>query len=147
MKIILLQDIKGKGKKNEIKDIANGYAKYLITKSLAIPVTKGSVNKLNNQLKEETVLEKEKITKFENIKNKLEKETLIFYVKTGQQDQVFGTISTKQIVSKLQKKGYDIDKKKIQIKNLINTLGTTSININLYKNISATLKIKIEKEK
>ena len=145
MRVILLQDVKKQGKRNDIIDVKDGYGSYLINNRLAVLETKGSSKVLKKQTEEAALEEYLLIKDCETIKNKLEKMTLNFEVNAGKNGQVFGQISTKQIVSELKKKGFDIDKKKIKLDVPINTLGTTNVKIILHKKVEATLKIHLEK--
>ena len=146
MKVIFLKDLRGKGKKGEIKEFKNGYANnYLIKNGYAIALTEQSLSKYNRDqqhLKEENEQNKEIALKE---KTKLEKEELVFKVQTGAEDKVFGKISQKQIKDKLEKMGYNIEKKQVLIKNDISSLGYHDVEIVLYKEISAIIKIKLEK--
>jgi len=134
MKVIFIKDLKNQGKKNEIKEVSDGYAtNFLIKNGYAVKYTKTSNERLNNDL-EKNRQEDEKNKENANIlKNKLEKETIKFIVKTGANGKVFGNISSKQISEELTKKNYNIDKKKIQIDNPLNTLGCHYVEIELYK--------------
>lgn len=145
MRIILLEDVKKQGKKGDVLTVKDGYGMYLINNNLAVKETKGSIDVLNNQKKEAKKIEDNKIKEANLLKEKLENLKLVFKVKTGENDKVFGTISTKQIASSLEEKGLKIDKKKIIIETPINTLGTTNVKINLHKKISAILKIELQK--
>ena len=109
--------------------------------NIALQLTKVLKKQTEEALLEENLLIKE----CENVKNKLEKLTLNFKVNTGKNGQVFGQISTKQIVSELKKKGFDIDKRKIRLDVPINTLGTTIVKVLLHKKVEANLKIHLEK--
>ena len=112
MKVIFIKDVKGKGKEGDIKEVSDGYAtNYLIKNKLAVPVTNTSVNRLNNEIKEKEIKEKKEIKRCEEIKKELGKKTLVFKVKTSDQNKIFGSISSKQIILELGKMGYDIDKK------------------------------------
>ena len=145
MRVILLQDVKKQGKKNDIIEVKDGYGTYLINNKLAVLETKGSSKVLNKQ-KEEAALEESLLLKeCEDIKKKLEKTTLNFKVNTGKNGQVFGQISTKQISDELKKKGFDIDKRKIKLDVPINTLGTTNVKVILHKKVDAILKIHLQK--
>ena len=145
MRIILLEDVKKQGKKGDVLTVKDGYGMYLINNNLAVKETKGSIDVLNNQKKEAKKIEDNKIKEANLLKEKLENLKLVFKVKTGENDKVFGTISTKQIASSLEEKGLKIDKKKIIIETPINTLGTTNVKINLHKKINAILKIELQK--
>ena len=145
MRVILLEDVKKQGKKGDVLTVKDGYGMYLINNNLAVKETKGSIDVLNNQKKEAKKIEDNKIKEANLLKEQLENLKLVFKVKTGENDKVFGTISTKQIASSLEEKGLKIDKKKIIIETPINTLGTTNVKINLHKKINAILKIELQK--
>lgn len=147
MKIIFLKDVKGQGKKDEIKEVKDGYAQnYLIKNGYAIKYTNRSSEILSNQIKDRNQKEEALIKECEKIKSKIEKETFLFKVKTGKEDRVFGSISTKQISDELNKKGYNIDKKKIIIDVPISSLGTHNVKINLHSKVEATIKVNLIKE-
>ena len=98
MKVILLQDVKKQGKKDQIIDVSDGYANnYLIKNNLAVLYSKRSSEVLNKQIEKRNDILNEYIDKCNDIKNKLENKEIVFKVKTGAQDRVFGTISIKQI--------------------------------------------------
>lgn len=146
MKVIFIKDLKGQGKKGEIKEVKDGYANnYLIKNGYAVAKTKTSTQILERQNAESALSETLEIKECEKIKKQLEKDKLTFKVKVGKGDQVFGQISTKQIVSSLKEKGYDIDKKKIKLTDPINSLGITNVEIALHKKVIATLKIELTK--
>ena len=143
MRVIFVKDLKGKGKTGEIKEVKDGYAKFLIKEGYAVQETKGSLKHLetqNEKKKQEDIKARAEATK---LKKQLEKEKISFVVKTGEKDKVFGSISAKQIKEKLEK--YDIDKKQILLKNSLSSLGFHEIEINLYKDINAKLKIELKK--
>ncbi len=145
MRVILLEDVKKHGKKGEIVTVKDGYGMYLINNNLAVKETLGSRKVLNMQNEKALKEEEELIKECNLIKNKLEKMTLEFKVKTGKNDQVFGTISTKQIADELKKKGFDIDKRKIKLDIPINSLGVTNVKILLHKKVDAIIKVKLSK--
>jgi large subunit ribosomal protein L9 len=146
MRIILLEDVKKQGKKNDVITVKDGYGMYLINNKLAVKETKGSSMILQKQTEEALEKEEKLIKECENVKNKLEKLTLKFMVNTGKSDQVFGQISTKQIADELKNKGFDIDKRKIKLKDSINTLGTTVVDVALHKKVMAKLKVNLQKK-
>ena len=140
MKIILIDNVKGTGKKNEVKEVKDGYGSFLIKNKKAVLYSTKSNEVLNTQIKDRNDKEEQLILECTNIKNKLEKDTLEFLVKTGNDGKVFGSISSKQISEELKKKGYNIDKKLIDRENL-NTLGSHTVTINLHKKVVAHLNV------
>ena len=146
MKVIFLKDLKGQGKKDEIKEVKDGYAEnFLIAKGYAVKLTEQSLSKFNRDKAKEKDLDDKNREEALKIKEIIEKEELIFKVKTGEADKVFGSISPKQIKEELDKKGYSIDKKDILLDHPIQSLGYHDIKIILYKEVIATIKVKLEK--
>ncbi len=147
MKVILLQDVKKQGKKDQVIEVSDGYANnFLIKNKLAIAYTKGSSQVLNKQLETKQNQEDKLIKECQKITEELKPKTIKFKVKTGKDDQVFGTISSKQIHEELKKLGYDIDKKKIILDHHIDSLGTHLVNLNLHKKVTAQIKVELIKQ-
>ena len=144
MKIILIDNVKGTGKKDEVKEVKDGYGSFLIKNKKAVLYSTKSNEVLNTQIKDRNDKEEQLILECTNIKNKLEKDTLEFLVKTGNDGKVFGSISSKQISEELKKKGYNIDKKLIDRENL-NTLGSHTVTINLHKKVVASVRVELIK--
>lgn len=148
MKVIFIKDVKGQGKKNEIKEVSDGYGKnFLINKGYAVLATPTSLKKLNQEkLLNKQKIEKEKQEALE-IKEKLSNINLKFKVKTGEHDKVFGSVSVKQIVAELKNKGFNIDKTMFKSNENLSYLGFHNVEIELYKGIDAILKVELVKEK
>ena len=144
MKVIFLKDLKGQGKKGEIKEVSDGYAmNFLIKKGYALRKTEGSLNKLKEEIKESHELDLKNREDAIKLKEKLEKITIEFKVKSSKDGRMFGSISNKQIKEELTKLGFNIDKKQIETTN-INSLGMHLVNVVLYKEIKASLKVHTE---
>ena len=143
MQVIFLKDLKGQGKKGDIKEVSDGYAiNYLIKNGYAVKYTKTSSDRLDRDL--ENIKEKEAsdIKEANKIKSKLDKEKLKFIVKCNN-GKVFGSISSKQIAEELNNKGYNIDKKKIKIDGSISSLGHHLVKVELHKKVIGELDIEL----
>lgn len=143
MKVILKDNIKSIGKKDEVINVSDGYARnYLFAKDLAVEATPGNLAKL--QTKKESVAFKKGQEKeeAEKIAEKLAKITLDFKVKAGENGKIFGGISSKEIAEKLEK-DYQIkvDKKKIDLKEPIKILGIKRVDIKLFEGVVGTVKV------
>lgn len=147
MKVIFLKDVKKQGKKNEIKEVSDGYAtNYLIRNGLAVKYTKLSSELLDNQLANDQIMEEKNIKEAEKLKEKIENETIVFKVQTGKNDKVFGSISSKQISERLEQLGYHIDKRKIVLKESLVNVGIFYVDIQLYKKIVGKLRVQLVKK-
>ena len=146
MEVIFIKDLKNQGKKGQIKNVKDGYAEnYLIKNGYAVKKTKENLSKLNHEMAKKEQADAENKKNAQELKEKLVKETLEFTVKTGAGDKVFGSISVKQIKDELQKKGYFIEKSMIEIPSPIASLGFHNVNINLYPEITAVIKVHVIK--
>jgi len=146
MKVILLEDVKGKGKKNEVIEVSDGYGNnFLIKNKLAVLYTKGSKNVLEKELDIKQKKEDALVCELNEIKKKLENKDIKFKVNTGIQDRVFGNISTKQICEELKKKGFNIDKKCIKTSGNIDSLGVHKVLIELHKKVSFFINVVVDK--
>lgn len=146
MKVIFIKDLKGQGKKGEIKEVKDGYGEnFLVKKGYAIIATDGNLKQFNTQKEKEKLEETLLIKDCEVLKEKIEKLNIKIKVKTGAMDRVFGSVSTKQINEELKKLGIDIDKNKIKIDSPIQSLGTHIVHVLLHKQVIADLKINLVK--
>ena len=146
MKIILLEDVKNVGKKGNILEVADGYARnFLIRNKLAVEATTQSKAILEQQKQQKIDQEKEDVKNAEALKVKLSELTLVFPVKTGENGKVFGSVSSKQIGEALLKKHKTtIDKRKILDEGPFNTVGFYNVQIELHKQVIATIKIQLK---
>ncbi len=146
MKVILLKDVKSQGRKDDIINVSDGYANnYLIKNKLAVAYTETSKKILDKQIQIRNDEEAKIVANLTEIKNKLNDKIIEFKVKTGKDDRVFGTVSSKQISDKINELGYDIDKKCILIDTPLSSLGTYKVKIKLHKKVEFNINIKIIK--
>lgn len=145
MKVILLQDVKKQGKKDQVINVSDGYANnFLIAKGLAVPYTESNKNKLERDLDKKAKAEEQLVEDMTELKGVLEKINIKFKVKTGKDGRMFGTISSKQISDELKKLGYDIDKRKISCDHTIESLGTHVVDVELHKKVIAKINVNVE---
>ena len=146
MKVILLQDVRKQGKKDQIIDVSDGYAKnFLIKNGLAVALTNTSKERLSKELDLKKQEENENIEKCKEIAKQLEEKEIHIKVKTGDKDKVFGSVSSKQICDELKKIGINIDKKKISLDYALDTLGTHVVKVNLHKKVVGEIKVVLVK--
>ena len=143
MKVILLADIKGVGKKDEIINASDGYARnFLFPKNLAVEANSENMSKLKAKNDSNAYKKSVERQEAEKIAEKLKGILLKITVKSGENGKIFGSITSKEIADNLkQQYKIDIDKKKIELKEPIKTLGSFSVNIKLYEGVIGTLKI------
>lgn len=147
MEVIFIKDLRGQGKKGDIKNVSDGYAKnYLIKNGYAVLKTKEELVRLEKANANKLAEDKANKEKAKELKKKLDEVTIEFKVKTGEYDKVFGSISVKQIKEELNKLGYKIDKNQIMLEVPISILGFHKVEVELYSNIKANIKVHLIKE-
>lgn len=147
MKIILLEDIKKQGKKDDIIEVADGYGMHLIRNKQAVEASKGSVKILDKQKEAKKISAAKEEEEAIKIKNILEKKPLNFQLSVGKDGKVFKSISNKQIIDRIQSEyNIKVDKKKFKHKDNINVLGVTNVDVELYKGVIATIKVAIKEQ-
>ncbi len=140
MKVILKSDVKKVGKKGEIVDVADGYARnFLIARGLAVPSTDRSLEILAHQKEEEKKEDDKRRAEAQALADKLSTMIFNFHVKSGSEGKVFGSVSTKQIVEELARQDIKVDKKKFIDTAPINSLGVTKVRVDLYRGVIATI--------
>ena len=147
MKVILLEDTKGLGKKFDIKEVKDGYVRnFLLPKKLVQIATKTTLAQLKIQKESEQKAIAKLLGELEKIVDALKKEVLIFQLKVGYKGEVFGSVSVDKITESLKAKGFKIKKEQIDLETPIKSLGEHVINIRLDREVKGTIKVKIEAE-
>lgn len=148
MKVILLEDVKSLGKKGEIVNVNDGYARnFILPKKLGLEATGKNLNDLKLQKANEEKVAKQLLDEAKELAGKLEAGKVDLSIKLGEGGRAFGSVSSKEIALAVKEQmGYDIDKKKIQLKDVIKTLGTHSVPVKLHAKVTAELKVIVTEE-
>ncbi len=147
MKVILLQDVKALGKKGDIVNTSDGYARnFLFPKKMALEATDGNLNTANARKESERKQKIKETEAAQELVNELKKKELLLKVKTGEGGRLFGAITSKDVSEAIKKQlGLEIDKKKIVMDNIKGT-GLYEAEIKVYPEISGRLKIRVDEE-
>ena len=147
MKVIFLADVKGKGKKGEIKEVPTGYAQnFFIKKNLAKEANAQAIGELRGKQKSEEKAHAELVAEAKNIQAKLAEETTVvqFTEKIGPDGRTFGSITNKKIAEELQKQfGIKIDKRHIQVASPIRSVGLIDVPVKIYQDITGIIQIRV----
>lgn len=147
MKVLLLQDVKGQGKKGAIVEVSDGFARnFLLPKNLAKIADTDAVNSVKLQQQAEAFHKEEEKRQAEKAKGELESLVVDLKVKCGEQGKVFGSVTTANIASRLAEMGYAVDKKKIELKEPIKNTGNYVVTVKLQPEITAKLNVRVVKE-
>ena len=148
MKVIFLADVKGKGKKGEIKEVPTGYAQnFLIKKNLAKEATSQAIGELRGKQKSEEKAHAQLLAEAQEIKAKLEaEETIVEFVeKVGPDGRTFGSITSKKIAEELQKQfGIKIDKRHIQVQSPIRAVGLIDVTVKIYQDVTSVINLRVK---
>jgi large subunit ribosomal protein L9 len=145
MKVILLEDVKALGKKGEMVNINDGYARnFILKKNLGVEATTKSLNELKAQKANEEKRQKEILDEAQTFSNEINKKSVEVKMKSGEGGKTFGSISTKEIAKAAKEQlGYEIDKKKMQLAEPIKNLGVYQVSIKVHPEVTAQLKVKV----
>ena len=148
MKVILLQDVKALGKKGEIVNVNDGYARnFILPKKLGLEATGKNLNDLKLQKANEEKVAQQILDEAKELGKKIEAGKVELAIKIGEGGRAFGSVSSKEIaVAVKEQMGYDIDKKKIQLKDALKTLGTHTVPVKLHPKVTAELKVIVTEE-
>lgn len=147
MEVILIEDIPSLGKRGKIIKVADGYARnYLIPRNLALPATKSNIQKIQEHQKIIKIKEVKEKSDAEELAKQLATVSLTIAKKAGENDLLFGTVTSAEIEEELSKLGYEIDKRKIIMEEPIKRLGIYQIPIRLHKEVLANVKVWVVKE-
>lgn len=143
MKVIFLQDVKGQGKKGEIKEVSDGYARnFLIPKGLAVEATKTRMKEIQEQQEKQRKTQEKEKAEAVKIQQKLNGQSVTIKARTGGGDKLFGAVTAKEIAEAIEKQfKVNIDRKKIELTEPIKHLGEYSIKIKIYPSVQAEMQV------
>ena len=147
MKVILLEDVKALGKKGQIVNVNDGYARnFILPKKLGLEANNKNLNDLKLKKANDEKIAQEQLEEAQELGKKIEAGKVELAIKVGEGGRTFGSVSTKEIAAAVKEQmGYDIDKKKIQLKEAIKALGTHNVPVKLHTKVTAELKVVVKK--
>ncbi|SJZ95932.1 large subunit ribosomal protein L9 [Pilibacter termitis] len=150
MKVIFLQDVKGKGKKGEVKEVPTGYANnFLLKKGLAKEASNSAMSELRGQQKAKEKHDAEVLAEAKQLKGVIEDEKTVVVItaKAGEDGRLFGSIPTKQIAEAIEKQfNLKIDKRKMELDNPIRSLGFTNVPVKLHHEVTAVIRVQVKEK-
>ncbi len=149
MKVILIEDVKSLGKKGQIVEVNDGYARnFVLPKKLGLEATGKNINDLKLQKANEEKIAAEQLQAAEDFAAEMEKQEVVLTIKAGEGGKTFGSISSKEIAEAAKSQcGMEIDKKKIQMPEAIKSLGVYEVSVKLHPKVAGKLKVKVQEEK
>ncbi len=147
MKVILRKNFDQLGKIGEIVDVKDGYAlNFLLPRQIAYLAQEGNIRALEEEKKQLIKKEAKELELSQKLSTELEKVSVTIPVKVGEEDKIFGSVTTQMIADSLKEKGFEIDKRKIEISEPIKSLGIYSINVKLHHEVTAVVKTWVVRE-
>ncbi|MCR5517114.1 MAG: 50S ribosomal protein L9 [Lachnospiraceae bacterium] len=148
MEVILLEDVKSLGKKDEIVTVNDGYARnFILPKKLGVEATAKSLAELKAKKRKEAELEQARIDEAKRLAALLGEKSVTVKLRSGENGKVYGAVSSKEISAAVKEQlGLDLDKKKIVLKEGIKSLGVTEVPVKLYKEVGTVLRVKVAEE-
>ncbi|MCF8241150.1 MAG: 50S ribosomal protein L9 [Melioribacteraceae bacterium] len=147
MKVILRKNYEQLGQIGEIVDVKDGFARnFLIPRQIAYAATAGSIQALEEEKKQMAKKQAKELESAQKIASELEKVSVTIPVKVGEEDKIFGSVTHQMIADAIKEKGFDVDKRKIEIPEQIKSLGIYSVNVKLFNEVSATVKTWVVRE-
>lgn len=147
MKVILRRDHESLGKIGDVVVVKDGYARnFLIPRGIAYQALSGNIKALEEEKKSVEKRNLQELKAAENLAAQLESVSITIPVQVGEEDKIFGTVTTQMIADALKEKGHDIDKRKIEIEEPIKALGIYGVSLKLHQNVSAKIKVWVVRE-
>lgn len=147
IQVILHQDLKNLGKSGELVRVRPGYARnYLIPRSLAVPATVHNVKQVEHQQRISSAAAAKSRAEATTLADKISAVTVTITRKVGEEDRLFGSVTTKDIATALKEKGFDVDRKRIELREPIRSAGTFPVTLKLQGDVTATFKVEVARK-
>ena len=148
MKVILLKDVKGTGKKNEVKEVSDGYARnYLLPKKLAVPADNTNMKELNEKNKSKENKAQKEYEAAVELGKKMEELNVVIYAKAGDGGRLFGSITSKDIAEQIKKQhNIEVDKRKITLDEPIRVLGSRFVDIKIHQKVTTKIRVDVKEK-
>lgn len=148
MKVILLKDVKGTGKKGEVKEVSDGYARnYLLAKKLAVVADNTSMKELNEKNKSQEIKAQKEYEAAVELGKKMEELNVVIYSKAGDGGRLFGSITSKEIAEQIKKQhNIEVDKRKISLDEPIRVLGSRMVDIKIHQKVTTKMRVDVKEK-
>ncbi len=148
MKVVLLQDIKGTGKKDELVEVSDGYGRnYLLARKLAIPATNSAINEVNTKAEAKEHHRQVELDNARTLAAQIDGKTYVIRAKAGSGDRLFGSVTAREIAAEIKKtSGCDVDKRKINLERDIKAFGTYNVPVKIYAGVAAQIVVEVISE-
>lgn len=148
MKVILLKDVKGTGKKNEVKEVSDGYARnFLLPKKLAVPADNTNMKELNEKNKSKENKAQKEYEAAVELGKKMEELNVVIYSKAGDGGRLFGSITSKDIAEQIKKQhNIEVDKRKITLDEPIRVLGSRFVDIKIHQKVTTKIRVDVKEK-
>ncbi|MPM20597.1 50S ribosomal protein L9 [bioreactor metagenome] len=148
MKVILLKDVKGTGKKGEVKEVSDGYARnYLLAKKLAVVADNTSMKELNEKNKSQEIKAQKEYEAAVELGKKMEELNVVIYSKAGDGGRLFGSITSKDIAEQIKKQhNIEVDKRKISLDEPIRVLGSRMVDIKIHQKVTTKMRVDVKEK-
>ena len=148
MKVILLKDIKGTGKKADVKEVSDGYARnFLFPKKLAVQAGTTEVKELNEKKKSQEIKEQKEYEAAVELGKKMEEMNVTLYSKAGDGGRLFGSITSKDVAAQIKKEhGIEVDKRKVMLDEPIRTLGSRFVEVKIHQKVVTKIRVDVREK-
>ncbi len=145
MKVVLLEDVKKLGKKNDVVEVSDGYARnFLFKQNLAVEATGGNLNEIKQKQGARKAREERELQEAKDLAKTIDKKTFVIRKKTGEGGRLYGTLTAMDVADALAEAGYTVDKRNITLKTNLKNVGSTDVHLKLHNEVSCEITVTVE---